>query len=327
MYPCQVFADRFDVSILSLVTMNTVTIDVKNVPGGFDCNLFSPEEKNFLRSLRNVNGETNLSAETMRRFKALADRFIGFDAGAASAEKEIDDAEKFDPDVLAKLAQEERELKELRRRSQDFSQLRQFVYYVPVRVSNPSSRGGHGRFADNAARMYGIGVHFDGSTWTVKDGHLPTEIMADMDRWNEQDFVKADEGLQVAYRLLKYHPDELAGFRQEAFERMAKRVRTLHKSLLESIDAAAENLKTVEEGWSQLTEPVNDEVRREALCKRNDKIGGALCTARRELEKTINVAQVFEESGALEDLFASLRAAIRSHESSLAALRRAVRVK
>ena len=326
MYPCQVFADQYTVEILSVRTLNSRTLHVGNIPGGWASNFFSTSEKDFVDYLITRAGqEIQLSRESMQRFAGLCDRATAFDLAAQTAGKEIKDKEVMNPDVEAKLRAQEREMKELSRRANDHTQLRQFVYYVPVRVSNPPSRGGRGMFADNATRMYAFGVHFDGSTWTVKDGHLPTELMADMDDWNARPEVQEDKGLQVRYRLLKYHPDELAAFRAEAYDRLREHVCSLQTSLLSAIDTAAANLAEVEEGWMRLETPVTDDERRAAQCKRNDKVGGALCTARRELEKAVKVAAIFDETEAIADLVSAVRASIRAHEASLVALRHALK--
>lgn len=192
-------------------------------------------------------------------------------------------------------------------------------YYIPVELStsgvDPVS-GPYGiRISNPASSFRGIGIHLDGSNWLMTAEGLASEEVQDFfTNMDEHKSFQGREGESPAYWHTMLRQEEYEKFVNIAQNKFCAHVRKLHASLIECIANADEALATAmkSEEWTTLTAKQQET----AQSYRNNRIRARIKNADKELADAIKCAEAFDMNENLTDLFAGLRAAIRSHRQA-----------
>lgn len=339
--PCTVNNGEDWLSILSRRTGTELTLNVAEVPGAWDTLTAIPGATDLFDTLMDPHGgprDIDVPIADMKLFKSIVERATQLandnDALAAngitppaltitSVQTEIEQ-DAISNEEQKEMTERERLMRSLQSKSRDKSPLFRIVYYIPTKVSSPKEQGGYNKFATLAARMRGYGlIPFDGSTYVGKQENVPHPIFAEMEKWNNLDFVKATQYLPKKQRLLvrwkceEIHPRQLEATRNEAFEQLRDLVMEVQDSMLLSIDKAAKKIEELES-----KKEVTDKERSAANEQRIKNMSTTLSVAKKELGNAIKMAQAFDETESLTPLFQALRHALKSNHATLIALRK-----
>lgn len=315
------------IEVQSQKTGNVVRLEVG--PNS-DLSWLSSEEQTFLNKLTvgsdQEDSETDLTFGQMAMFKNCVEKYNA----RQQKEQEVVEAEaEVSEDIDTCLKKQFALIRRLKSVSQDKSELYRIVYYIPTRVSAPTDNGGHGKFANLAARMRGAGlIQFDGSTYIGKENCIPKDVFSEMDEWNSREYVKATEFLPkrlrllVKYRCEKIHPEEREKTRNEAFEQLRDHIVEIHMSLLESIDNAGKRMDEAAAELEKQANGISSKEREKLHARRVGNVSTALSVAKKNLANAVKAAEIFDETESLDPLFAGVREAIKASNAALVALKR-----
>lgn len=214
---------------------------------------------------------------------------------------------------------EERTVRELDRRRAILSgTVWTLNYYIPSEgpgseVENPS----------RALRRHGF--RLDGSNWIIGEAGLnhPT-VQAALRQFTEWQRPEGYTGRRPQRWLYALTPDQLAAQKEVAQEQLAHALQEAHKSLINRIASAAADLEEARETLDA-TATQRD---RDALDNaHNVRVRAAVTDACERFESCLKGAEIFDDTGSLDALFASTRDAIRTQAALVNAGLRKQRVK
>lgn len=177
------------------------------------------------------------------------------------------------------------------------------------------------RIPSPAQTFYRHGIRLDGSNWFMTEEDLNSEDVQSFFALFAQyaDFRGvANKGARGW--AVKQDAEESAKLVEWAMEELRYYIVELHTSLINNIATADATLKDAEDKWQKRLVESGKAVTAEeittATAKRNNRVRSELKSAAEDLNAAICLAERYDATECVEDLFSALRQAIRSNERS-----------
>jgi hypothetical protein len=327
--PCYVTFGSDWIEVESIKTGKSMRLDLGPCS---DISWLSSEEQSFLKKLTyspDADSEVELTFKQLDLYKSCVEKVA---ARKQQAQQRVEEEIALPAEVDDKIRKLYDICKRLKRTAFDKRPLFRISWYVPTRVSNPTSKGGRGMFANNATRVKALGmVEFDGSNYYGFEDSKPQDLIDEMEAWNALPEVAATEFLPKHMRLMvkcdwnEVHPREMEKRRDEAFCALRDNLVSVQLALMDKVKNAEDTLKeTLAELDKQSGKATNKQL--EAAHKRRvQNTYSAIYTAKTEMDNAIKSAAMFDETEALEPLFDGLKDAIKSSNAALVAAKRAAK--
>lgn len=194
-------------------------------------------------------------------------------------------------------------------------------YYIPICLN---------KLIPNPARIFARhGYSLDGSNKLLTEEGLNhpdiQEVFAFWNDFNRKQLENAPalpEGANpllyasppvVEFWITENTPEQMAAMRETSRNALARAIREVHTSLITSIDNASETLKKAQEEMGP--EPTEKEAAA-ADDKCNGNIRQAIRAACEKFESCLKGAEMFDDSGSLDDLFDALRDSIQTQAAA-----------
>lgn len=180
--------------------------------------------------------------------------------------------------------------------------------------------------------LWFFGFRFNKSCWYLPRASLETRCMKNLlSQWAQYPNTSTtDEPNGVECDIIRQHPEEMAKIRKIARNRLERRIREIHTSLITRLDDADKRLQEAQKAHEQSrlnnTPPTTQEEAR-AILQRDGSVRNTIRSASDDLDAAISCASLFDDSEEIKDLLNGLRHAIRSHKNAQNAILEARGVK
>ena len=174
------------------------------------------------------------------------------------------------------------------------------------------------RIPSPAGDFYSVAINLDGSNWFMTEEGLNSPVIQRFFALTQEyaDF-RGGRGKGARAWAVKQDKEESVKLVEWAMEELRCYLVQLHSSLIANIATADEGLKKAEQRWQETLAKggqVSDKDTTTEWAKRNNRVRSELKSAADKLNEAIAVAEKYDATECVEDLFVALRAAIRAHE-------------
>ncbi len=188
-------------------------------------------------------------------------------------------------------------------------------YYIPDHFGS--------RLANPSPVFERHGFRLDGSNWVFPEEGINhpavQEVFAEFVKVREESAAKGETGRKPYHWAIEWTAQQLAAVKASAMEQLAEELREAHVSLITRIDAAATRLTEARAALEAATDATERD-----HARLDDQHNGAMRSAVRDacerFEMCLKGAELFDDTGDLDVLFASTKDALRTAALSVNAM-------